>query len=62
MIDVRYLIAFIPGQKLMLSLVHHDNRDFGVIPNYQPLGQPTFNEQTQMLGPAPGVCSYSSFL
>ena len=36
-------------------LVHHDNRDFGIIPNYQPRGQPSLNEQTLSYKP-PGVC------
>ena len=38
-----------------MDLVHHDNRDFDVIPNYQPCCGPSFNEQTILLDKQPGV-------
>lgn len=38
-----------------MDLVHHDNRDFDVIPNYQPRCGPSFNEQTVLLDKQPGV-------
>ena len=45
-------------RKVLLSNVlfaaHHDNRDFDVLPNYQPRGQPTFNDQTLLIN-SPGV-------
>jgi N-terminal acetyltransferase B complex non-catalytic subunit len=31
-------------------LVHHDNRDFDIIPNYQPRCGKTFGEQTLLFG------------
>ncbi|KAI0807388.1 N-acetyltransferase B complex non catalytic subunit-domain-containing protein [Fomes fomentarius] len=37
-----------------LSLVHHDNRDFTILPNYQPRGVASFNQQTQYLEKEPG--------
>ena len=45
------------NRPLIVAIVHYDNRDFDVVLNYQPLGEPTFNEQTMILGPTPGVCS-----
>jgi hypothetical protein len=34
---------------------HHDNRDLGIVPNYQPRGQPSFLSQTSLLGKEPAV-------
>jgi N-terminal acetyltransferase B complex non-catalytic subunit len=34
--------------KSVLERYHHDNRDFGVIPSYQPKSQPTFFQQTRL--------------
>ena len=34
---------------------YHENRDFAVLPNYQPHGTPTFDSQTEM-GARPSVC------
>ncbi len=39
----------------IVSLVHHDNRDFTILPNYQPRGVASFNQQTQYLEKEPGV-------
>ena len=38
-----------------MVLVHFDNRDFDILPNYQPRGQPSFHEQTILFGKPPGV-------
>lgn len=35
--------------------VHHDNRDFDIIPNYQPRSQSSFNEQTLPFCNTPSV-------
>lgn len=41
---------------LMLgTTVHHDNRDFDILPNFQPHSTPSFNEQTLLLGKSTGV-------
>lgn len=29
---------------------HHDNRDMGILPNYQPRGQASFLSQTTLFG------------
>lgn len=34
---------------------HHDNRDFVIIPNYQPHCKPTLNEQSLLFGTSTGV-------
>ncbi|KAF8609944.1 actin cytoskeleton organization protein [Ceratobasidium sp. AG-I] len=49
-------------QDLQLTIVraHHDNRDTGVIPNYQPRGQ-SMEQQTSM-GPSPGLSWLNVFL
>ncbi|PCH37977.1 hypothetical protein WOLCODRAFT_135971 [Wolfiporia cocos MD-104 SS10] len=44
------------------SLVHHDNRDYDVIPNYQPRCGLGFNEQTTMLDNTPGSGWLALFL
>lgn len=45
------------------SLVHYDNRDFDILPNYQPRSQPSFGKQTTLFGKEPGVSIfYLSFL
>ena len=36
-------------------LVHHDNRDFEILPSFQPRGENTFDEKTLALGTSPGV-------
>lgn len=38
-----------------VDLVHHDNRDFDVIPNYQPRCGLSFHEQTLLFDKQPGV-------
>jgi hypothetical protein len=35
--------------------VHHDNRDFGILPNYQPQWQATFFSQTELFHESQGV-------
>ncbi|THG98979.1 hypothetical protein EW026_g3303 [Hermanssonia centrifuga] len=40
--------------KFIFDRLHYDNRDFDILPNYQPRSQPTFNEQTKMFGKIPG--------
>ncbi|CAL1704660.1 unnamed protein product [Somion occarium] len=47
--------------KFIFDRIHHDNRDFEVIPNYQPRCQPSFNEQTLPLKP-PGAGWLSAYL
>lgn len=46
-------------QRRRLSLIlmpeHHDNRDLGILPNYQPRGQPSFLSQTTLFGREPAV-------
>lgn len=37
------------------NTAHHDNRDFVIIPNYQPHCKPTFNDQTLLFGTSTGV-------
>ena len=37
------------------NLEHHDNRDFEILPNFQPRGEKTFDEKTLALGTSPGV-------
>ena len=41
--------------RLTSIAVHHDNRDFDILPNYQPRGALTVNEQTLLFGTSPGV-------
>ncbi|KAI6160023.1 N-acetyltransferase B complex non catalytic subunit-domain-containing protein [Pisolithus thermaeus] len=48
--------------KFIFDRLHHDNRDFVILPNYQPACQPTFNEQTLMLGRSCGQGWLWSFL
>ncbi|KAH7889369.1 N-acetyltransferase B complex non catalytic subunit-domain-containing protein [Phlebopus sp. FC_14] len=40
--------------KFIFDRLHHDNRDFFIIPNYQPACQPSFNEQSLMFGKSTG--------
>lgn len=35
--------------------VHHDNRDFEILPNYQPKNVEDFNTQTLLFGKSEGV-------
>ncbi|KAG8217714.1 N-acetyltransferase B complex non catalytic subunit-domain-containing protein [Butyriboletus roseoflavus] len=41
--------------KFMFDRAHHDNRDFVIIPNYQPHCKPTFNDQSLLFGTSTGV-------
>jgi N-terminal acetyltransferase B complex non-catalytic subunit len=36
-------------------IVHHDNRDFEIFPNYQPKESQGFNQQTLLFGKSEGV-------
>ncbi|KAG1817547.1 N-acetyltransferase B complex non catalytic subunit-domain-containing protein [Suillus subaureus] len=38
----------------LLFSIHHDNWDFGMLPNYQPACQPLLNDQTLMFGSSTG--------
>ncbi|KAG1753404.1 N-acetyltransferase B complex non catalytic subunit-domain-containing protein [Suillus lakei] len=40
--------------KFVFDRFHHDNRDFGMLPNYQPACQPSLNDQTLMFGNSTG--------
>ncbi|KAF8559771.1 actin cytoskeleton organization protein [Imleria badia] len=40
--------------KFMFDRAHHDNRDFVIIPSYQPQCKPTFNEQSLLFGSSTG--------
>ncbi|KAF8447742.1 actin cytoskeleton organization protein [Boletus edulis BED1] len=40
--------------KFMFDRAHHDNRDFLIIPSYQPRCKPTFNEQSLLFGASTG--------
>lgn len=53
------LLAFSYLHVLTLFPVHHDNRDFGMLPNYQPPCQPSLNDQTLMFGNSTGVSCLS---
>jgi N-terminal acetyltransferase B complex non-catalytic subunit len=48
--------------KFIFDRQHHDNRDLGIVPNYQPRGQPSFLSQTSLLGKEPATGWLSSFL
>ncbi|KAI0362109.1 actin cytoskeleton organization protein [Trametes cingulata] len=41
--------------KFIFDRVHHDNRDFDILANYQPRGVATFNQQTEFLEKTPGL-------
>ncbi|GJE87141.1 N-acetyltransferase B complex non catalytic subunit-domain-containing protein [Phanerochaete sordida] len=48
--------------KFIFDRIHHDNRDFTVIPNHQPRDVPSFQEQTALFGKIPGSGWLASFL
>ncbi|KAL4251731.1 MDM20/NAA25 family protein [Abortiporus biennis] len=48
--------------KFIFDRLHHDNRDFSIIPNYQPHSIPSFNEQTLPFGKIPGIGWLTVFL
>ncbi|EKM55336.1 uncharacterized protein PHACADRAFT_143536 [Phanerochaete carnosa HHB-10118-sp] len=48
--------------KFIFDRLHHDNRDFTVIPNHQPRNAPSFQEQTTLFDKVPGPGWLSSFL
>ncbi|CCM04607.1 uncharacterized protein FIBRA_06789 [Fibroporia radiculosa] len=48
--------------KFIFDRFHHDNRDFDVIPNYQPRCGQSFDEQTALFGQRPGPGWLSIFL
>ncbi|ETW85831.1 hypothetical protein HETIRDRAFT_308984 [Heterobasidion irregulare TC 32-1] len=41
--------------KFIFDRLHYDNRDFDILPNYQPLSQPSFGKQTTLFGKEPGL-------
>ncbi|EIW85127.1 actin cytoskeleton organization protein [Coniophora puteana RWD-64-598 SS2] len=41
--------------KIILDRYHFDNRDFDIMPNYQPNGQPSFEVQTRLFGRNAGL-------
>ncbi|KAI0322196.1 N-acetyltransferase B complex non catalytic subunit-domain-containing protein [Amylostereum chailletii] len=41
--------------KFTFDRLHHDNRDFTLIPNYQPRSSPSFEAQTTLLDKSPGL-------
>ena len=45
----------LPGSLLTSQLVHHDNRDFSILANYQPRNSQTFDQQTQFFEKSQGV-------
>ena len=44
---------------LITTAVHHDNRDFDILSNYQPKALESVNTQTQLFGSSEGVCCVS---
>ncbi|PFH54291.1 hypothetical protein AMATHDRAFT_38233 [Amanita thiersii Skay4041] len=48
--------------KFIFDRTHHDNRDFGTLPNYQPQVETTLNEQTLLFGKSSGHGWLSIFL
>ncbi|THH26464.1 hypothetical protein EUX98_g7719 [Antrodiella citrinella] len=48
--------------KFIFDRLHHDNRDFEVIPNYQPRCSPSFNEQTMPFQKVLGAKWLAAFL
>ncbi|KAG6336410.1 hypothetical protein ID866_2683 [Astraeus odoratus] len=48
--------------KFIFDRLHQDNRDFVILPNYQPACRPTFNEQSLMFGTSCGLGWLWSFL
>ncbi|EGN93256.1 hypothetical protein SERLA73DRAFT_172175 [Serpula lacrymans var. lacrymans S7.3] len=48
--------------KFVFDRVHHDNRDFEILPNYQPRSQPSYNEQTLLFGSSPSYGWLGLFL
>lgn len=48
--------------KFIFDRQHHDNRDLGILPNYQPRGQPSFASQTTLFGREPAAGWLSAFL
>ncbi|CAA7271640.1 unnamed protein product [Cyclocybe aegerita] len=48
--------------KFIFDRTHYDNRDFKILPNYQPLSSPGLNEQTLLFGKNEGNGWLSTFL
>ncbi|KAJ7219345.1 actin cytoskeleton organization protein [Mycena pura] len=48
--------------KFILDRLHHDNRDFEIIADYQPRNGPNFHEQTLLFGKSEGSGWLSTFL
>ena len=53
--DRRKLVLNSLSTLLTLVTVHYDNRDFQIIPNYQPRCSPSFDEQTVLCEKVLGV-------
>lgn len=58
MLPTSFIIATI---LLSSETVHHDNRDFDIIPNYQPRTSPSFCELATTFGKVPGVSPHHTF-
>jgi len=41
--------------KFIFDRLHHDNRDYGILPNYQPRCMPSFDKETLLFGQEPGL-------
>ncbi|KAH9854239.1 N-acetyltransferase B complex non catalytic subunit-domain-containing protein [Lenzites betulinus] len=41
--------------KFIFDRIHHDNRDFDILPNYQPRSVASFNQQTEFFEKTPGL-------
>ncbi|KAI0345163.1 hypothetical protein BDW22DRAFT_1354055 [Trametopsis cervina] len=48
--------------KFIFDRLHHDNRDFDIIPNFQPHDSPSFEEQTRLFGKTTNQGWLSAFL
>ncbi|KAI0810968.1 N-acetyltransferase B complex non catalytic subunit-domain-containing protein [Irpex lacteus] len=48
--------------KFIFDRLHHDNRDFDIIPNFQPHDSASFEEQTRQFGKTPNQGWLSAFL
>ncbi|KAJ3517170.1 hypothetical protein NLJ89_g669 [Agrocybe chaxingu] len=48
--------------KFIFDRTHYDNRDFQILPNYQPLASPGLNEQTLLFGKKEGNGWLTTFL
>lgn len=49
------------SDSLAIAALHHDNRDFAILPNYQPKGCKTLEQQTSLFGKSQGVIMFFSY-